>query len=113
MVRGHRSITDARPFFLKHNMSIIANHLSTRLLTYLINLPKIKIHVFLFTDSQNGIHKRSLYEHNGVAVCSQNRALIIASVVLAILFLSSLIIAYVGPQNGKSFSSSSRLIPNC
>ncbi|KAI5740215.1 hypothetical protein M8J76_001759 [Diaphorina citri] len=50
-------------------------------------------------QSQNGIHKRSLYEHNGVAVCSQNRALIIASVVLSILFLSSLIIAYVGPQN--------------
>lgn len=52
-------------------------------------------------DSQTGIHKRSVYEHNGVAVCSQKRALCIATVVLSILFVVSLIIAYAGPQSGK------------
>ncbi|XP_015117204.1 endoplasmic reticulum aminopeptidase 2 [Diachasma alloeum] len=50
-------------------------------------------------DSNTGLHKRSLYEHNGVAVCSQKRALCIATVVLAILFAISLIIAFAGPQN--------------
>ncbi|XP_039283006.1 LOW QUALITY PROTEIN: glutamyl aminopeptidase [Nilaparvata lugens] len=50
-------------------------------------------------DSQTGIHKRSVYEHNGVAVCSQKRALFIATIVLSILFLVSLIIAYAGPQS--------------
>ncbi|XP_046689288.1 LOW QUALITY PROTEIN: endoplasmic reticulum aminopeptidase 2-like [Homalodisca vitripennis] len=53
---------------------------------------------FLTGDSQTGIHKRSVYEHNGVAVCSQKRALCIATVVMAILFTISLIIAYAGPQ---------------
>ncbi|XP_049864292.1 endoplasmic reticulum aminopeptidase 1-like isoform X3 [Schistocerca gregaria] len=50
-------------------------------------------------DSQTGINKRSLYEHNGVAVCSQKRALLIATVVFATLFVISLIIAYAGPQS--------------
>ncbi|XP_048505208.1 endoplasmic reticulum aminopeptidase 2-like isoform X2 [Athalia rosae] len=50
-------------------------------------------------DSNTGLHKRSIYEHNGVAVCSQKRALCIATIVLAILFAVSLIIAFAGPQN--------------
>ncbi|KAK7866387.1 hypothetical protein R5R35_009814 [Gryllus longicercus] len=54
---------------------------------------------FLTGDSQTNINKRSLYEHNGVAVCSQKRALIIATVVFATLFIISLIIAYAGPGN--------------
>ncbi|CAK9830592.1 Glutamyl aminopeptidase [Anthophora retusa] len=49
-------------------------------------------------DSNTGLHKRSIYEHNGI-VCSQKRALCIATVVLAILFVISLIIAFAGPQN--------------
>ena len=52
-------------------------------------------------DSQTGINKRSLYEHNGVAVCSQKRAMFIATVAFATLFVISLIIAYAGPQSGK------------
>lgn len=54
-------------------------------------------------DSQTGINKRSLYEHNGVAVCSQKRAMCIATTVFATLFVISLIIAYAGPQNGNYF----------
>ncbi|KAK0159807.1 hypothetical protein PV327_010880 [Microctonus hyperodae] len=54
---------------------------------------------FLTGDSNTGLHKRSIYEHNGVAVCSQKRALCIATVVFAILFAISLIIAFAGPQN--------------
>ncbi|XP_067012904.2 endoplasmic reticulum aminopeptidase 1 isoform X2 [Anabrus simplex] len=54
---------------------------------------------FLTGDSQTAINKRSLYEHNGVAVCSQKRALCIATIVFATLFTISLIIAYAGPQN--------------
>ncbi|XP_006571773.2 endoplasmic reticulum aminopeptidase 1 isoform X1 [Apis mellifera] len=49
-------------------------------------------------DSNTGLHKRSIYEHNGI-VCSQKRALCIATVVFAILFAISLIIAFAGPQN--------------
>ncbi|XP_024085404.1 endoplasmic reticulum aminopeptidase 1-like isoform X2 [Cimex lectularius] len=49
-------------------------------------------------DSQNGMHKRTVYEHNRVAMCSQKRALCLATVVLSILFTISLIIAYAGPQ---------------
>lgn len=54
---------------------------------------------FVPGDSNTGLHKRSIYEHNGV-VCSQKRALCIATVVFAILFAISLIIAFAGPQNG-------------
>ncbi|XP_076280314.1 endoplasmic reticulum aminopeptidase 1 isoform X2 [Lasioglossum baleicum] len=50
------------------------------------------------SDSNTGLHKRSIYEHNGV-VCSQKRALCIATVVFAILFAISFIIAFAGPQN--------------
>ncbi|CAL7945633.1 unnamed protein product [Xylocopa violacea] len=50
------------------------------------------------SDSNTGLHKRSIYEHNGI-VCSQKRALCIATVVFAILFAISLIIAFAGPQN--------------
>jgi glutamyl aminopeptidase len=51
-------------------------------------------------DSQSS-NKRSLYERNGVAVCSQKRALAIAAAVFASLFTISLIIAFAGPQNGE------------
>ncbi|XP_015585301.1 endoplasmic reticulum aminopeptidase 2 isoform X2 [Cephus cinctus] len=54
---------------------------------------------FLTGDSNTGLHKRSIYEHNGVAVCSQKRALCIATIVFAVLFAISLIIAFAGPQN--------------
>ncbi|KAF6199081.1 hypothetical protein GE061_007106, partial [Apolygus lucorum] len=50
-------------------------------------------------ESQNGMHKRTVYEHNRVAMCSQKRALCVATVVLSILFTISLIIAYAGPQS--------------
>ncbi|XP_043260326.1 endoplasmic reticulum aminopeptidase 1-like isoform X1 [Colletes gigas] len=49
-------------------------------------------------DNNSGLHKRNIYEHNGV-MCSQKRALCIATVVFAILFTISLIIAFAGPQN--------------
>ncbi|XP_017777374.1 PREDICTED: endoplasmic reticulum aminopeptidase 1-like isoform X2 [Nicrophorus vespilloides] len=51
------------------------------------------------TESPAGPTKKSLYENNGVAACSQKRALFIASAVFAILFLVSIIIAYTGPQS--------------
>ncbi|XP_046395915.1 glutamyl aminopeptidase-like isoform X2 [Ischnura elegans] len=65
---------------------------------------------FLTGESQSGgLHnKRGLYSHGdgnsvgivgSVAVCSQKRALAIATVVFASLFTISLIIAYAGPQN--------------
>ncbi|OAD57971.1 Glutamyl aminopeptidase [Eufriesea mexicana] len=53
---------------------------------------------FVPGDSNTGLHKRSIYEHNGI-VCSQKRALCVATVVFAILFAISLIIAFAGPQN--------------
>ncbi|KAJ8684054.1 hypothetical protein QAD02_019846 [Eretmocerus hayati] len=61
-------------------------------------------------DTNPGLHKRNLYEQNGVAVCSQKRALCITVVVFATLFAISLIIAYAGPQNGtlKSLALSLR-----
>lgn len=37
----------------------------------------------------------------GVAVCSQRRALLVAGIVLGSLLLTALIIAYAGPQNGR------------
>lgn len=54
------------------------------------------------TDSPTAHNKKSLYENNGVAACSQNRALCIATIVFALLFIISIIIAYTGPQSGKS-----------
>lgn len=68
-----------------------------------MNNELLLIFVFIFEigDSATGIHKQSLYEHNGVAVCSQRRALIIASTVFAILFSIAIIIAYAGPQSCK------------
>lgn len=53
------------------------------------------------TESPTTHNKKSLYENNGVAACSQNRALCIATIVFAILFTVSVIIAYTGPQSGK------------
>lgn len=53
------------------------------------------------TESPAAHTKKSLYENNGVAACSQNRALCIATVVFALLFTISVIIAYTGPQSGK------------
>lgn len=52
------------------------------------------------TESPAAHTKKSLYENNGVAACSQNRALCIATVVFALLFTISVIIAYTGPQSG-------------
>ncbi|XP_031336695.1 endoplasmic reticulum aminopeptidase 1-like isoform X2 [Photinus pyralis] len=51
------------------------------------------------TESPAGPTKKSLYENNGVAACSQKRALCIATVVFAIFFTASVIIAYTGPQS--------------
>lgn len=48
-----------------------------------------------------GATKKSLYENNGVAACSHNRALCIATVVFALLFTIAVIIAFTGPQSGK------------
>lgn len=45
--------------------------------------------------------KKTLYENNGVAACSHNRALCIATIVFALLFTIALIIAFTGPQSGK------------
>jgi hypothetical protein len=59
-----------------------------------------KKYIFTVTGESNpGLHKRNIYEQNGVAVCSQKRALCIATVVFATLFAISLIIAFAGPQN--------------
>lgn len=57
------------------------------------------------SDCPTNIKKKSLYENNGVVVCSQKRALFIAAVTFAILFAISLIIAYTGPQSGKKPSN--------
>lgn len=48
------------------------------------------------------MHKREMYGEDRLAVCSQQRALIITSCTLIMLFVVALIIAYVGPQNGES-----------
>lgn len=47
-------------------------------------------------DSSGGRQTR-----NGVAVCSQKRALCVTAIVLAALLGTALVIAYAGPQNGK------------
>ncbi|XP_066255197.1 endoplasmic reticulum aminopeptidase 2-like isoform X2 [Euwallacea similis] len=44
-------------------------------------------------------HKKTLYENNGVATCSHNRALSIATIVFALLFTIAVIIAFTGPQS--------------
>lgn len=65
---------------------------------------QVNYHYRLFDatgDSQNGMHKRTVYEHNRVAMCSQKRALCVATIVLSILFTVSLIIAFAGPQTGE------------
>lgn len=59
------------------------------------------------------MHKRNIYEQNGVAVCSQKRALCIATVVFATLFAISLIIAFAGPQNGMACADVHSPILNC
>ncbi|RZC34845.1 endoplasmic reticulum aminopeptidase 1-like [Asbolus verrucosus] len=51
------------------------------------------------TESPAGATKKSLYENNGVAACSHNRALCIATVVFALLFTIAVIIAFTGPQS--------------
>lgn len=53
------------------------------------------------TESPTGPTKKSLYENDGVAACSQKRALCIATIVFAVLFTAAVIIAYTGPQSGK------------
>lgn len=47
-------------------------------------------------DSSGGRQTR-----NGVAVCSQKRALCVTAIVLAALLGTALVIAYAGPQNGE------------
>ncbi|XP_018327042.1 endoplasmic reticulum aminopeptidase 1 isoform X2 [Agrilus planipennis] len=50
-------------------------------------------------ESPTGVpHKRNIYEQNGVATCSQKRALIIATAVFTVLLAAAVIIAYAGPQ---------------
>ncbi|XP_008211798.2 endoplasmic reticulum aminopeptidase 2 isoform X2 [Nasonia vitripennis] len=61
-------------------------------------------------ETNPGLHKRNIYEQNGVAVCSQKRALCIATVVFATLFAISLIIAFAGPQNALSRSFNQRFL---
>ncbi|KAF5274559.1 hypothetical protein FQA39_LY07171 [Lamprigera yunnana] len=51
------------------------------------------------TESPAVAVKKSLYENNGVAACSQKRALCIATVVFTIFFTAAIIIAYTGPQS--------------
>lgn len=46
-------------------------------------------------DSSGGRQTR-----NGVAVCSQKRALCVTAIVLGALLGTALVIAYAGPQNG-------------
>lgn len=53
--------------------------------------------VYVGGDSSGGRQTR-----NGVAVCSQKRALCVTAIVLAALLGTALVIAYAGPQNGKS-----------
>lgn len=60
------------------------------LLTKLLNV----LH-FAGGDSSGGRQTR-----NGVAVCSQKRALCVTAIVLAALLGTALVIAYVGPQTG-------------
>lgn len=52
--------------------------------------------LFLGGDSSGGRQTR-----NGVAVCSQKRALCVTAIVLAALLGTALVIAYAGPQNGE------------
>lgn len=40
---------------------------------------------------------------NGVAVCSQKRAMLVAGIVLGSLLLTALIIAFAGSHSGKLF----------
>ncbi|XP_060516441.1 endoplasmic reticulum aminopeptidase 1-like isoform X3 [Cylas formicarius] len=52
------------------------------------------------TESPTGQpQKKSLYENNGVAACSHNRALCIATIVFALLFTIAIVIAFTGPQS--------------
>ncbi|XP_018905353.1 endoplasmic reticulum aminopeptidase 1 isoform X2 [Bemisia tabaci] len=52
-----------------------------------------------YRENRHGMHKREMYGEDRLAVCSQQRALIITSCTLIMLFVVALIIAYVGPQN--------------
>lgn len=58
-------------------------------------------------DSQSS-NKRSLYERNGVAVCSQKKALIIASSVFACLLAFSILIAFIS-QTGEKYKNEQSL----
>lgn len=51
---------------------------------------------FAGNDSNSGRPQRE-----GVAVCSQKRALCVTAIVLGALLASALIIAYAGPQSGN------------
>ncbi|XP_044741725.1 endoplasmic reticulum aminopeptidase 1-like isoform X2 [Chrysoperla carnea] len=57
-----------------------------------------KMEPFTGTESPP-VAKKSLYEKHGVAVCSQNKALVITAAVFITIFAVSIIIAYTGPQS--------------
>lgn len=59
-----------------------------------------KGHACAFLYSAGVNNSSSAPQRNGVAVCSQKRALLVALVVLGTLFATSLIIAFGGSQNG-------------
>lgn len=65
---------------------------------FILNTLMFPISIFLVAggDSSGGRQTR-----NGVAVCSQKRALCVTAIVLAALLGTALVIAYAGPQNGK------------
>ncbi|XP_056646325.1 endoplasmic reticulum aminopeptidase 1-like isoform X1 [Diorhabda sublineata] len=50
-------------------------------------------------ESNSNQAKKSLYENHGVAACSHNKALCIATIVFAFLFTLAVIIAFTGPQS--------------
>lgn len=59
--------------------------------------------VMFFAFISGGESSGGRQTRNGVAVCSQKRALLVAGIVLGSLLLTALIIAYAGPSNGKRF----------
>lgn len=56
---------------------------------------------YLFFFSVSGGDGSGRQVRNGVAVCSQKRALCVTAIVLGALLGTALVIAYAGPQNGE------------
>ena len=66
------------------------------------NIQKLNTFFIMISGEANpNLHKRNVYGQQGVHICSQKKALCLATVVFASLFGVSLIIAFGGPQNGK------------